>query len=967
MATPVPQTHIRRLRAQRSLAAPSGAEPFPAIAPHAYYPRDNAQTPVPAQTLRIGLQANSIDPFWVEVRETIWHACQRADARTDGRTPLFADLSPALPITLVEVETLPEPLEGDDFAARLEAMMALQLDALIAVPASMRFIEALLTQGLPVVALHHRDLVHPRFCCLPELYPSARLVCEYLVQQLGGCGRVLIVGGQRDYGRAASSSRLLAALDVFGQAPQIAWQRVPAPWDHAGAVHALMEELENRPTQFDAIFGMSDSLALAGREVCERLDLLAPGGIVVGINGDPLAIAAIANGEMNATVATSAAEVAHESLRVARLAALGESMPPFLDFRPQLVTAENVAKAALKRLVDISALPSRLVGANRRQELQRLADMETSSAIIQRIGSLLDRDQLLHEIGDLILSRYGYDHVCVYLWEAETQSLVLQARAAEPDRRQCLPITHASIPGRAFLHNRPIHLSDVMASWRFAADPESPHLRSRTAVPIRLGKRTLGVLDLHSRQPIHHTTVELSVLQLLADQVGVGLENARLYAEAIAAGDRAERADSFKTRLLTNISHELRAPLNTILGYTQAGLHDPASYGVPLPPTLLADLGRVQRAGEQLVQLVDDLLSLSQAEIGALEIVAQEVDLAALLTEMVRQVSQGMASLHEGDSPAPAAAHTEGLVWRLVLPNSLPRIWGDPVRLRQLLLDLLSNARKFTERGYIEVGATVERDNLRVWVADTGIGIPAAQLAQLNRLFAGESATTDSNSGTDPDNTTEAGDGPGGNTEPEHLQPRSGLGLGLSVAYHIARLHSGSLMVESALGHGTICHVRLPLAGADATLAPALHTAAQPSDAPASSTKDGSAPQLDSMERILQGMLQQASDLTRQIADFLTANYQSNITREEIAAAMRVSPDYVSRVFRKETGITPWQYLARYRILQAQRMLLTTELSITEIANATGFNDAAYFVRVFHRETGKAPQRYRKNAKPHLR
>lgn len=892
------------------------------------------------RALRIGLQVNSIDPFWVEVRETIWYACQRPDRwATTEELP-----TEAAPVSLIEVETLPDNLEGEEFATNLEAILALELDALIAVPSSMRFIEALLAQGLPVIALHYRDLLHPLFSCMPELYPSARLVCEHLVQILGGAGRVLVVGGQREYGRMGPSSRLKAALDVFEPEPEIDWLRIPAPWDYAGALEALEEGLAENNQPFDGIFGMSDSLALAAREVCQRRGLLSEGVSIVGINGDPLAIAAIAKGEMTATVATSASEVAQEALRMARMAAHGEPLPPHFAYRPQLVTADNVADAALHRLVHISALPSRLVGANRRQAEQRIADMETSSAINQRIASLLDRDQLLQEIGELILGRYGYDKVCVYLWEAEAQSLVLQEAGTTLQDRKRLPVTHNSVPGRAFLNNRPVYLPDMQASWRFATDPDCPNLRTRTAVPIRLGASTLGVLDLRSLGQIHHTPLELTALQLLADQVGVGLENTRLYADALHARAAAERADSFKTRLLTNISHELRAPLNTILGYSQAGLSDPSSYGAPLPETLLADLQRVQHAGEQLVQLVDDLLSLSQAEIGALEIISEEIDIGAMLTELVALrsgVSDPQVSAQKEAGRA-GGARADNITWRLVLPGQLPNIWGDPVRLRQLFLDLLSNAQKFTDYGNIEVGAVAEHDDVHVWVSDTGVGIPASQLAELNRLFAAKGTPAD---GEADNGAIDAFDG-------YPLQPRSGIGLGLSVAHHIVRLHGGEIAVESALGQGTTCHVRLPLAGTEAAVGPV--------DRPA---RVSEALQVESSERVLKSVLAQSSELTRQIADYLAANYASNVTREEIAAETRVSADYVTRVFRKETGMTPWQYLARHRILQAQRMLLTTNLSITEIATATGFNDAGYFVRVFHRETGKSPQRYRNSAR----
>jgi AraC-like DNA-binding protein len=253
------------------------------------------------------------------------------------------------------------------------------------------------------------------------------------------------------------------------------------------------------------------------------------------------------------------------------------------------------------------------------------------------------------------------------------------------------------------------------------------------------------------------------------------------------------------------------------------------------------------------------------------------------------------------------------------LPAHLPELLVDPLRLRQILLNLLSNAAKFTSAGHITLSAAIETPDLHIWVEDTGTGIPAALQDRLFEAF--ESATP------------EAGHG------------RRGVGLGLAVAQHLVRLHGGSLNLESRSGHGTVCHVRLPLSGAaqEAPVTPA--------------------PGADGLDRVLQASLVHASDLTRNIAAYIMENFVENITREQIAESMRISTTYVSRVFHKETGMTPWQFLSRYRIVQAQKLLLTSTRNVTEIASLVGFNDTAYFVRVFHKETGKSPQQYRKHAR----
>ncbi|HRA68693.1 MAG TPA: helix-turn-helix domain-containing protein, partial [Caldilinea sp.] len=231
------------------------------------------------------------------------------------------------------------------------------------------------------------------------------------------------------------------------------------------------------------------------------------------------------------------------------------------------------------------------------------------------------------------------------------------------------------------------------------------------------------------------------------------------------------------------------------------------------------------------------------------------------------------------------------------------------------------------QAGHITLRAAEKDGALQIWVEDTGRGILRAQQQQLNASLAVWDEGED-----DLDNR------------------RFGVGLGLRVAQHIVQLHAGVLQLESQAGHGTICHIALPLAPPQ-TPPPPPEVAVAETHGP------------EALERILNSVLRHTSDLPGRIAAYMVEHYASNMTREEMASAMQVSDDYVSRIFRKETGMTPWQFLNRYRILQAQKLLLATHHNITEVGALVGFNDPAYFVRVFHRETGKSPQQYRKSAK----
>src|SRR5262249_10980957 len=147
------------------------------------------------------------------------------------------------------------------------------------------------------------------------------------------------------------------------------------------------------------------------------------------------------------------------------------------------------------------------------------------------------------------------------------------------------------------------------------------------------------------------------------------------------------------TRLLANVSHELRTPLNVIIGYAQTALTTPSHYQCELPTTLQRDLGYIAQSGEHLLHLINDLLSLSQAEIGALDIYKETITTKPYLEDIFNT----LASMN--DKPR--------VTWHLRLPDQLPMIEADTVRVRQILLNLLHNARKFTDEGQIELGADV--------------------------------------------------------------------------------------------------------------------------------------------------------------------------------------------------------------------------------------------------------------------
>jgi signal transduction histidine kinase/AraC-like DNA-binding protein len=555
------------------------------------------------------------------------------------------------------------------------------------------------------------------------------------------------------------------------QFPNICVKHIPSHWGYEQAYSQIEAGLKKIQTPIDAIFGLSDPIALAARDILGSLGRGEKHTLIAGVNGDPLALAALADGSLSATVEISLLEIGSQAVELAYRAARQESLPDHFSYRLNLITAANLTEVALRKLLAIANLPTRLLGVNRQVEQNRLTQLEISAAINRRVGALLDRHQLSREIADLIRDNYGYDHVQLFMWSPKDEVFILeQGNLGESlVEKTVIPLGKSGILGEVLRQNEPIFIPDTRYSHRFPPDPNWPDTLSRMVLPVRLGETILGILDLHSQHNTLHLRQELIGLQPLADQLGIAIRNAELYAEAVQARAAAEKADQLKTRLLANVSHELRAPLNVILGYSQSALSKPNPYAIELPDMLRQDIGYIFRSCEHLTRLINDLLDLSRAEIDQLDLFPETIPTRSFLEDVFHSMAD--TSLGEVD-------------WQLRLPNRLPIIQADSVRLRQILFNLLSNAGKYTVSGKIVLGAEVDPPHLHIWVQDTGLGIPA-ELEE--RIF-------------EPFVTV------------ERLGHRGeGIGLGLSITRRLVTLHGGIMSLESQPEQGSTFHVYLPL------------------------------------------------------------------------------------------------------------------------------------------------------------
>jgi signal transduction histidine kinase len=283
------------------------------------------------------------------------------------------------------------------------------------------------------------------------------------------------------------------------------------------------------------------------------------------------------------------------------------------------------------------------------------------------------------------------------------------------------------------------------------------------------------------RQPGEFPAHAVDLLQTFAAQSVLAIQNANLFAEVAEKSRQLELASLHKTQFLANMSHELRTPLNAIIGLTDMMTTNAAHFGTE---KAAEPLRRVHRAGAHLLGLINQVLDLSKIEAGKLELSPEAVNLALLIDEVAGTARQ--------------LAEQSGNRLAVEIEAGLAAMTVDPMRLRQVLLNLLSNACKFTKQGEVVLRvrrASGRRNWVELAVSDTGIGLTAEQQARLFEEFAQADSST--------------------------ARRYGGTGLGLAITRKLARLMGGDVSVTSAPGRGSVFTVRLP----GAVEAPALERA----------------------------------------------------------------------------------------------------------------------------------------------
>jgi signal transduction histidine kinase len=450
---------------------------------------------------------------------------------------------------------------------------------------------------------------------------------------------------------------------------------------------------------------------------------------------------------------------------------------PFDEGQIQLLrTFSNQAVIAVENARLLGELQART------GELTRSVDELTALGEVSRaLSSTLDLDAVLNTIVTRANQLAGTDGCTIYEYDETAEEFQLRASHYADEREAAVldPIGRATpipkgqgLAGRAALLRESVHIPDIAVEGAYESPVRGPLLqagyRALLGVPLLREEQIIGVLGIIRKSPGEFAPGILRLLTTFATQSALAIQNARLFREIADKSLQLEAASRHKSEFLANMSHELRTPLNAIIGFSEI-----------LTERMFGELNNKQEeylkdiyaSGQHLLSLINDILDLSKIEAGRMELELTDFDLPQAITNALTLV-RGRAERHS-------------IVLHLAVDERLGSIRGDERKIKQVLLNLLSNALKFTpEGGRVDVRASVVDAMAEVSVTDTGVGIAPEDQEAVFEEFR-QVGTAD--------------------------KKVEGTGLGLTLSRKFIELHGGRIWVESQVGVGSTFTFTLPL------------------------------------------------------------------------------------------------------------------------------------------------------------
>jgi len=408
---------------------------------------------------------------------------------------------------------------------------------------------------------------------------------------------------------------------------------------------------------------------------------------------------------------------------------------------------------------------------------KRARRLELLNQSIDQMNQKLFEPELLDVVATALTGNLGFAAAQVWLLEPSDGALWRRAShhtTAEPPPVPGRVERGMSEIGQVAELRVPIVTNDPANHRQVGLNPwmAEEGIQAFAGFPLVVGEQLLGVLAVYHRRPLDRNTIEL--LTLFAQHAATAIQEAHLFhlateqtARLTALNVELQRANQHKAEFLANMSHELRTPLNSILGFSQLLLEGD---GGVLTGDQRQDVDIIAQNGQHLLALINDLLDISKLEAGKAQLHRGEVEVEPLISECVESVR--------------SLAKTKKLELSASVSPEVGRVFADGPKLKQVLLNLLGNAIKFTETGSVRVTAERQGAELRVSVRDTGIGVPLEDTERIFESFQqGKSGISGKYQGT---------------------------GLGLAISRQLVEMHGGRIWVKSAAGQGSTFSFTIP-------------------------------------------------------------------------------------------------------------------------------------------------------------